>query len=180
MTVTPPALVETLPPIVQVPSAASDSGNRRSAASGRGLRLGERHARLADHHLGVRIDLANALESSGREDDLIAAFVRRLAADEAGVAALRHDSDPRFVAKGGDRRDFRRRAGPNEGERLALIEAARLDERAGDEGGIGQHVARTDDALQSLKRGVATCVQPRSLRARGFARGRRKTAAIST
>src|SRR5271165_111098 len=147
----------------------------------RGLRLGERHAGLADHHISKRIDLADRPQPLGRENDLIAAQVRRLAADEPGVAALRHNSDARLVAEGGDRRDLGSCARPDEGESLALIEPARFDERPGEEGRVGQHVARPDDAFQRVQGGVARRrVHPKSLRARGFALLRRKTAAIST
>ncbi len=121
-----------------------------------GLRLGERHACFADHHVGVRINLADRLQPLGRQDDLVACLVRRLAADEPGIAALRHDSDPRLVAEGHDGRDFRGRPGANEGERLSLVEAARLDQRPGDQIRVGERIACADDGLERPKRGVAT------------------------
>ena len=140
----------------------------------RSLRLGERHAGLADHHVGMRIDFPDRFQPLGREDDFVAARVRRLPAHEPGVAALRHNSDPRLVAEGGDRSDFPGRARPDEGESLAPIEPPRLDQRSGEEGRVGQHMTRSDDAFKSGQRRVAhRRVHPRSLRASIFALGQR-------
>ncbi len=145
------------------------------------LSLRERHAGLADHHVGLAVDLADRVQTLSRENDFIAALVRSLSADESGVAPLRHDADPRLVAESGDRGDFPRRARPHEGESLAPVEAARLDQRAGEDGRVGQHMARSCDVFQRGKNSLTLRrVQPRSLRTRGFAFGRRKTAAIST
>ena len=148
-------MVETLPPIGA--GSFRRERQRKQPVGGErgGLRLGERDARFADHHVAVEVDLADRAQALGREDDLIAARVRRLAADEPGVAALRHDADPRLVAEGENRRDFLGRAGPHEGERGAVIEAARLDEGAGDERRVGQRMARPDDFLQGGKNSVA-------------------------
>ena len=115
------------------------------------MRLGQRDARFADHHVAVEVDLADRAQPLGREDDLVAAQVRRLAADEPRVAALRHNADSRLVADGGNGRDLLGRAGPHEGERLAAIEAARVDERAREQRRVGQHVRRSDDTLQGDK-----------------------------
>ena len=52
-TAVPPAFVDRLPPIVQLPSDASDSGNSIPRLGGRSLRLGKRCARL-DRHRRVR------------------------------------------------------------------------------------------------------------------------------
>ena len=120
-----------------------------------GLGLGEGDAGLADHHVAVEVDLADPAQALGREDDLLAARVRRLSADEPGVAALRRHADPRLVAERRDGGDFLRRARPHERERTPMIEAARLDERAREQRRIGQHMAGPDDLLQGGKNGVA-------------------------
>ena len=88
--------------MVQVPSDASDSGNSRSAASAAACASRERDARFADHHVGVEVDLADRAQALGRDDDLLAAHVRRLPADEPGVAALRNHGRSRLVAEGRD------------------------------------------------------------------------------
>ncbi len=141
--------------MVQVPSDASDSGNSRFEVERRGLRLGQRDAGFADHHVGVDVDLADRAQALGRDDDLLAAHVRNLSAHQTGVAALGNHADPRLVAEGGDGCDFAGRAGPHQRERLAMIEPARLDERAGEQGRVGQHVARAHDLLQGGENGVA-------------------------
>ena len=59
------------------------------------LCLGEREPRF-DHHR-ARVDLAHAVEAGHRQHDLGAAERWDLAADEPGVAGLRHDADARLV-----------------------------------------------------------------------------------
>ena len=90
--------------MVQLPSAPSESGNSRRRVGGV-LRLDQHDAGLAGHGVRGRVDLADAVEPRQREHDL--ALVRRLAADEAGIAALRHDWRPGLVRELQDRRDFR-------------------------------------------------------------------------
>ena len=124
-------MVETLPPTVQLSLRRQRQRKEPVRGERGGLRFHEPHARLADHRLGVRIDLADRLQSLGRENDLVAAAVRRLAADEPGVSALRDDADARVVAEGCDAGHLLSRTRPDECERLAPVEAARLDERAG-------------------------------------------------
>ena len=111
-----------------------------------GLSLRERHAGLDDHRVGERIDLANAVHPPQREHDRRAAAVGGLAADEPGVAALRHDRRARRRAGADDGRDLRGRARANHRERAAMIEAARFAEIARHQVGIGENVRRRDDA----------------------------------
>ena len=93
-----------------------------------GLRLGQRHARLADHHVRVRVDLADAFSrwvermiwsplSSGVWPPT------RPVLPPCGTIPIRA-----VVAERRDRRDLLRRAGPHERQRLAPIEPARLDQ----------------------------------------------------
>ena len=77
--------------MVQLPSAASDSGNSRSTSRGALLRDLQHHAGLAGHGVGGGIDLADVVQPPQRDHDL--AMMRRLSADQAGIAALRHQRD---------------------------------------------------------------------------------------
>ena len=137
--------------MVHVPSDASDSGNRRSAASAAACASPSVTPDFANHHVAVDVDLADRAQALGRDDDLLAAQIGRLATDEAGVAALRNHADPRLVAEGRDIRDFLGRTRPHQRKRLSLIELARLDERAREQRGVGQHVPRAHDILQARR-----------------------------
>ena len=121
----------------------------------RGSRLGEGDAGFTDHHVAVEVDFADRAQALGRDDDLLAAHVRNLSPDQPGVAALRNHADARLVAQGRHRGDFFGRARPHQGERLAMIEPARLDEGAGEQRGVGQHVGRADDILQGGEKGFS-------------------------
>ena len=111
--------------MVQLPSAPSESGNSRFCGGGGLLRLDQHDAGLAGHGVGGGVDLADAVEPLEREQDL--AVVRRLAADEAGVAALRHDRRAGLVRELQDRGDLGGRARPQHQRRAAVIEPALLD-----------------------------------------------------
>ena len=123
---------------------------RKQPIGGERRRLGfaERDAQFANHHVAVDVDLADGAQALGRNDDLLAAQVGRLAADEAGVAALRHHGDARLIAEGRDIRDFLGRTRPHQRERFPMIKLARLDERAREQRGVGQHMPRAHDILQ--------------------------------
>jgi hypothetical protein len=73
------------------------------------LRIGEDHAGFDGHGVGLGVDRTDFVEAAHGDDDL--AVMRDLAADKAGVAALRYQRGPGFAGKLADRRDFRRRAG---------------------------------------------------------------------
>ena len=90
------------------------------------LRLDEHDAGLAGHGVRRGVDLADLVHARERQHDL--AVVRRLAADKAGIAALRHDRGIRLVGELQDGRDFRRRARPQHDLRVAAIEPALLGE----------------------------------------------------
>ena len=169
-------MVEMLPPIVHVPSDASDKRKQAIGGERRGLRFAERDARFADHHVAVAVDLADRAQALGRDDDLLAAQIRRLAADEAGVAALRDHGHSRLIAEGRDIRDFLGRARPHQRERLSVIELARFDERAREQRRVSQHMPRAHNILQGGDQGFSFrhVHLEDSPRARAFGFGRRK------
>ena len=100
-------------------AAALGAERERKQAPGLGrgaLRVGEDDAGLAGHGVGGGIDLADAVEPLERQHDL--AVVRGLAADQAGIAALRHDGRAGLVRELEDGGDFADRAGRStKGER---------------------------------------------------------------
>ena len=73
-----------------------------------------------------RVDLADAVEPVHREHDLV--VMRDLAADEAGIAALRHDRGLGLVGEFQDRRDFGDRARPQHHRRMAVEQVAHFEE----------------------------------------------------
>ena len=77
--------------MVQLPSAPSDSGNSRSTSPARCLRVLQHDAGLAGHGVGGGVDLADLVHPPQRDHDL--AMMRGLAADQTGIAALRHQRD---------------------------------------------------------------------------------------
>ncbi len=101
----PPALVERLPPIVQLPSAPSEQRKkpaRRSAAASRAL---QHDAGFDGHRVRRRIDLADFCPCRF-SDSTISPSMRHLAADQAGIAALRHDRGAGLVGQLEDLRNL--------------------------------------------------------------------------
>ena len=94
-TAVPPALVDRLPPIVQLPSEASDSGKQQAGRRGRLLDRRQRHAGLdGDRGIGG-VEGAHPIEAARAATTIAGAgIVRDCAAAQAGVAALRHDGCP--------------------------------------------------------------------------------------
>ncbi len=83
-------------------------------------------AGLAGDGVRGRIDLADAVEPVERQHDLV--VQRDLAADEAGIAALRHDRRRRLVGELEDFRHFVDRRRPQHHRRMALEHVAHLDQ----------------------------------------------------
>ena len=106
----PPALVASTPPIWQLPSEARLNGNSRSAAGRDLLRLGEHEPGFDRHGVGGEVDVANMSHPLQRDHDLVTALEGNLSADQAGIAALRHDGRAASVGVLQDRRDLLRRA----------------------------------------------------------------------
>ncbi len=77
-------------------------------------------------------------------------MMRRLAADEAGVAALRHQRDAVLVGELADRGDFGGRARAQHQRRAAVEQVAFLGDIGRDVGRIGHRVFVADD-----RRGIA-------------------------
>ena len=119
------------------------------------LRFAECNAGFANHQVAVHVNLADRAQALGRNDNFLAAQVGRLAADEAGVASLWNHADPRLVAESRDLRDFLGRTRPHQRKRHSLIKFAWLDERAGEQRGVGQHVPRAHNILQGGDNGFS-------------------------
>ena len=147
----PPALVERLPPIWQLPSEASESGKSRSASSAAARAAASDHARLDRHGVAGRIDVADAVEARQRQDDLAAAQVGDLPADQAGIAALRHDRRPRLVGEFQDRRHLGGRAGPEHHRRPPEELVAQLDEKGRHRLALAKRVAVADDGGETVE-----------------------------
>ena len=134
----PPALVERLPPIVQVPSEGRKlrvepvDGGRGFAGALQG------DAGLAGEGVRGRVDLADAVEPVERKHDLV--VVRNLAADQPSIAALRHDRGFGRVGEVEDRRHFADRARPQHHRRVGLEQMAQLDQ-------IGRLARRIGDGV---------------------------------
>ena len=102
----PPALVASTPPICALPSEARLKGNSRPALGRDLLSLRQRKPRFHSHGVGGEVDVAHPIEPFERDHHLVSALERDLAADEAGIAALRHDRGPRLVGELKDRGDL--------------------------------------------------------------------------
>jgi hypothetical protein len=122
---------------------------------GRLLRLLQDDAGLDGHGVAGGIDRADLVEPLQRQDDLPAFGDRDLAADHAGIAALRHHRRAGLARPFHHGRHLGDRARPHHGLRLAVEEAARLLEIGHHRVGIGDDVLGADDAGQSFDNGRA-------------------------
>jgi hypothetical protein len=80
--------------------------------------------RFHRHGVGSEIDVTHSVEPLERDHHLVARLERDLPADEAGIAALRHDGGRRLVGAFQDRGDLLRLAGPEHECSLAAIAVA--------------------------------------------------------
>ncbi len=103
----------------------------------------QRHAGFAGHGVGDRIDLADAVEAIEREHDL--AVLRDLAADQAGIAALRHDRGRGLVGELEDGGDLADAARPQHHRGVAAEHVAHLQE-------IGRLRLRIGDGVLARRR----------------------------
>ncbi len=115
----PPALVERLPPIWQVPSAARLSGSNRSDLGRRLLRHAQHAARLDDHGVVDGVDVADPVQPPQGDQHVGPFGARNLPAHQARVAALRNDAHLGFGADAHDVGDFARVCGLEQQRRLA-------------------------------------------------------------
>jgi hypothetical protein len=95
---------------------------------------------------GRRVDGRHVAQAQQAEHDL--ATPRHGAAHEAGVAALRHDADPRARAGAQHRGDLRGRRRSDDGQRRPAEAARPVGLVAGAQVGIGQTVVVADDRAQ--------------------------------
>src|SRR3954471_5189478 len=75
-------------------------------------------------------------------------MMRRLAADETGIPALRHQRDPMLGGELADRGDLRGRAGAQHQRRAAVEQIALLGDIGLDVGRIGDGVPLADDLAE--------------------------------
>ena len=107
------------------------------------LRLLQHHAGFAGHGVRRGIDLADFVEAGERDQQF--AVERNLAADQAGIAALRHHRRAGLVGELEDRRHFGDRAGAQQHGGAAVIEVAALDQIGRERGRVGDGVSVADD-----------------------------------
>ena len=151
----PPALVDRLPPIVQLPSAASDSGNMRpSSAAACWTAASGTPASTVSVAFAASTARTRFIRDE-REDDRVAAVVRRRAAALAGVAALRHDRNAEVGAGAHDRGDLLGAARAHDRERAPVIAAAPVGDVGCDVGRIGQDLLASDGRVEPRPQGCA-------------------------
>ena len=98
---------------------------KQPAGFGRGLlQLLQDTASFHRDGLVRHVDLAHALHALQAQHDVATVRFRRRAADQAGIAALRHDGHAGCGASPHHGRHFRRRTRPGYAERLAAITLA--------------------------------------------------------
>ena len=118
---------------------------------GRGLlQIGEDAAGLDRHRKIDRVDRADMVHAAERQNDIVPVLGRDAAADEAGVAALRHDRQFRLGADPHHRRHLRGRSRADDQPGGTAVEAARLDEIGFLVARVGDPAARTDCRLDPL------------------------------
>ena len=92
------------------------------------MQMGEDAAGFDGHREVDRVDRPDPVHAAEGEDDVVAVLGRDPAADEPGVAALRHDRQPRLGANLDDGRDLRGRARPHDEPCRPAIKPPRLDQ----------------------------------------------------
>ena len=106
---------------------------------------------LAGHGVGGRVDLTDAIKARQRQHDLI--VMRRLAADQPGIAALRHDRSAGRIGELEKLRDLGDGTGPQHHRRAPAIEVAHLDEVRKLRLRIGDCVFFADDSGEAREQG---------------------------
>ncbi len=139
-------------------AAALGAEAERKKAVGRGggfVQVGEDAAGLDRHREVDRVDRADAVHPAQCQDDVVALARRDAAADEPGVAALRHDREPRGGADPHHRRHLLRRGRAHDQPGRAAIEAARLDQIRLLLARVGDPAPGADDLLDPVDCRVA-------------------------
>ena len=124
-------------------------GEQAVGAGGRLLHLLQDGAGLDRDGVVVGIHMADTVHAGKAYQHLV--FVRDAAADQARVAALRHDADAGLGTGGDHRRDFVRSARPDHALRIAAVAAAPVIHIGFDVGPGFEYVLGTDDCGQTLK-----------------------------
>ena len=132
--------------MVQLPSAAERQRKQPVGLAGALLRNLQHHAGLAGHGVGCGIDVTNPVQPPQRDNDL--AMMWRLAADQPGIAALRHQRDFVLAGELADRGNFRRRARPQHQRRAAVEQVSLLGDIGRDIGCIGHRIFVADDRAE--------------------------------
>jgi len=92
------------------------------------MQIGKDAAGLDRHREIDRVDRADTVHPTEGEDNIVAIFRRHPAADQPGIAALRHDRQPRLGANANDGGNFLGRGGADDEPGGAMIKAASLDQ----------------------------------------------------
>ena len=125
-TLTPPALVATIPPTVAESREPMSTPKSQPALRARSRELGERHAGACRHLAGDLVDLPQVSQAPGGEHDLGSRRPVRVdrgrgaghaAAHQARVASLGHDRHVAPSAGHEDRRDLVRGCGTDDRRR---------------------------------------------------------------
>ena len=121
---------------------------------GRRLHVGQHDAGVDGDGAGDRVDLAHAAHPAEGEHDLAARRVGHPAADQPGVAALRHDRHARRGAGRDDRGHLLGRARPDHREGPPGVGAGPVDDVRRDVGVLGQDVVGADARAQLVEQVV--------------------------
>jgi len=113
------------------------------------LQVREDAASLDRHREINRVDRADAVHAA---EDILPVLGRDAAADEAGVAALRHDRQSGFGADPHHRRDFRGRSGADDEPCRAAPEAPGFDEIGFALAGVGNPTSGSNHPFYALQR----------------------------
>ena len=106
----------------------------------------QHYAGLAGHGVGGGVDFADIVHPPHRDDDF--AIMRGLAADQAGIAALRHQRDLVLAGELADRGNFGRGAGPQHQWRAAKEQVAFLGDIGRNIGRIGHRIFVADNSAK--------------------------------
>ena len=133
-------------------SLGGEAQGEQPAGAGRDLlSLRQRKPRFHNHGVGGEVDVAHPIEPFERDHHLVSALERNLAADEAGIAALRHDRGPRLVGDLKDRRDLPGLSGLEHERRLAAIAVAPFHEIGRHRRLVADGVLRPHDADERIE-----------------------------
>ena len=117
--------------------------------------IGEHKSCFDRHGVAVEVDIADMGHASEAHHHLMTAFERDLAADQPGIAALRHDRRSRLVGALHDRRNFGGRAWFEHERGVAEIAVAPFNEIRRHGLKVADRVVLADDADERVERLIA-------------------------